>query len=96
MRLETEFRFCLQRQSLEWAFQQASTAPAHIDIAAPTLADLKQAIAPSMWVKLVQSPSAYSSDEALLLCQGGDRQWLVWVPDYGEIMLEREQFDPFS
>jgi hypothetical protein len=48
--------------------------------------------APSTWVKLNQCPGLCSSDEALLLCQVTQNQWLVWVPDYGELILEREGF----
>jgi hypothetical protein len=85
MRLETEFRLCLQRQSLEWMWQRSSD-----------VVDLQQPIEPSTWVKLLHSPSAYSSDEALLLCQCGDGQWLAWIPDYGETVLHYEQFFPLS
>ncbi|MBD2038147.1 hypothetical protein H6F76_24650 [Leptolyngbya sp. FACHB-321] len=90
MRLETEFRLCLQRQGLERLWRDA------IDRSAlPSAALVNQpAIAASVWVKLLQPPSAYSSDEALLLCQTADNQWLAWVPDHGEIVLESEQFEP--
>ncbi|XGW00279.1 MAG: hypothetical protein ACAF41_15250 [Leptolyngbya sp. BL-A-14] len=90
MRLETEFRLCLQRQSLEWAFQHSPSDS--------TMAENKSqtAIAPSIWVKLHSLPTTYCSDEALLLCQQSERQWLVWIPDYGEILLDRGQFDPLT
>lgn len=87
MRLETEFQLCLQRQSLEWAFLQVS----------PTFTiagnGVQAAIAPSTWVKLRSLPATYCSDEALLLCQQSEQQWLAWIPDHGEITLEREEFD---
>ncbi|MBW4695245.1 MAG: hypothetical protein KME27_26140 [Lyngbya sp. HA4199-MV5] len=82
-----KFRLCLQRQSLEWAFLQpspASTIAGH---------SVQAAIAPSTWVKLRSLPTTYCSDEALLLCQQSEQQWLAWVPDYGEITLEREEFE---
>lgn len=46
----------------------------------------------STWVQLQTPPSPYSQDEALLLCQHTDNEWLAWVPDYGEIVLQRHQF----
>lgn len=44
------------------------------------------------WVKLQVELSAYSHDEALLLCQHSDTEWMAWVPDYGEVILHRSQF----
>ena len=87
MRLETEFRLCLQRQGLERLWQ---TAPAQPSAACFT----QRAIDTSTWVQLLQPPSAYSSDEALLICPIDDNQWLAWIPDYGDIVLEYGQFEP--
>lgn len=47
---------------------------------------------PSMWVQLLKLPTAYSSDQALLLCQCAEDQWLAWIPDYGELWLTTDQF----
>jgi hypothetical protein len=44
------------------------------------------------WVKLNGVPSDYSFDEALLLCQQDSTQWLAWVPDHGEVVLNRSDF----
>lgn len=44
------------------------------------------------WVKLHQPLSAYSFDEALLLCECPDGRWIAWVPDFGEVLLSVEQF----
>lgn len=44
------------------------------------------------WVKLLQPPSEYSFDEALLLCQESPSAWVAWIPDYGEIVLDRGDF----
>ncbi|MBH8576069.1 hypothetical protein I8752_24345 [Nostocaceae cyanobacterium CENA369] len=44
------------------------------------------------WVQLLELPSPFSFDEALLLCQHSDEQWLAWIPDYGEIVLHTSQF----
>lgn len=47
---------------------------------------------PSTWVKLCELPSPYSFDEALLLCEESDGQWAAWVPDFGEMRLNPNQF----
>jgi hypothetical protein len=39
------------------------------------------------WVRLPELPSAYSYDEALLLCEIGAGEWLAWVPDFGELLI---------
>jgi len=44
------------------------------------------------WVALHHYPSQYGFDEALLLCQTSQTGWLAWVPDYGEILLDRSDF----
>lgn len=47
---------------------------------------------PNTWVKLRDSLSAYSFEEALLLCEEPDGRWVAWIPDFGETMLHRHQF----
>jgi hypothetical protein len=47
---------------------------------------------PSTWVKLLNPPTAFSFDEAWLLCQYSADAWLAWVPDYGEILLTTDEF----
>ncbi|MCT7949800.1 hypothetical protein NG798_08370 [Ancylothrix sp. C2] len=49
---------------------------------------------PNTWVKLLDVPSAYSFDEALLLCGLEDDRWVVWIPDHGEAVLHTGQFLP--
>ncbi|MBW4636297.1 MAG: hypothetical protein KME30_31790 [Iphinoe sp. HA4291-MV1] len=44
------------------------------------------------WVKLLELPNPYSFDEALLLCQVSQQEWLVWIPDHGEAQLHVSQF----
>ena len=44
------------------------------------------------WVKLIELPSEYSADEALLLCQESPDVWVAWVPDHGEVKLDRSNF----
>ena len=47
---------------------------------------------PSSWVRLVNPPTAFSFDEAWLLCQCSESQWLAWIPDYGELLLSAGEF----
>ena len=49
---------------------------------------------PNYWVKLVAPLNPYSHDEALLLCQASDSEgnWIAWVPDHGEAILNVSQF----
>lgn len=44
------------------------------------------------WVKLLQPPSDYGFDEAKLLCQKSPDTWIAWVPDCGEVVLDRSHF----
>ncbi|MBE9223582.1 hypothetical protein IQ215_12830 [Cyanobacterium stanieri LEGE 03274] len=44
------------------------------------------------WVKLNQAPSAYSQEEALLLCEEKSGTWVSWVPGYGEVTLNKSEF----
>lgn len=47
----------------------------------------KQAFEPYSWVKVLEIPSLYSFNEALLLCQISNHEWLAWIPDHGEAIL---------
>lgn len=47
---------------------------------------------PSTWVKLHTPPTAFSFDEAWLMCECEGDRWLAWVPDYGEILLSADEF----
>ena len=49
-------------------------------------------LVPSIWVKLSNPPTAFSFDEAWLLCECSDEKWLAWIPDYGEILLSKDEF----
>lgn len=44
------------------------------------------------WVKLLHPPSEYGFDEAKLLCQESPNTWIAWVPDHGEVILDRSHF----
>jgi hypothetical protein len=47
---------------------------------------------PSTWVKLFNPPTAFSFDEAFLLCEYSEDKWLAWIPDYGQILLGLDEF----
>jgi hypothetical protein len=51
---------------------------------AETYAESMPKFQPFSWVKLRHPPTAFSFDEAWLLCECGDNEWLAWIPDYGE------------
>jgi hypothetical protein len=51
-----------------------------------------QSYQPSTWVHLLEPLSPLSFDEALLLCQHSENEWIAWVPDHGEIILNTSQF----
>jgi hypothetical protein len=44
------------------------------------------------WVKLNEPPSAYSDEEALLLCEEAPGLWVSWIPGYGEKLLDKSEF----
>ncbi|MBH8563877.1 hypothetical protein I8748_17070 [Nostoc sp. CENA67] len=54
--------------------------------------DLVQESPASKWVHLLELPSPFSSDEALLLCPISADKWLAWIPDHGEAILYTWQF----
>jgi hypothetical protein len=47
---------------------------------------------PGVWVQLLLRPNPFSFDQALLLCEASDHEWLAWIPDYGEMMLDTDIF----
>ncbi|MBE9165077.1 MAG: hypothetical protein WBA89_00965 [Microcoleus sp.] len=49
-------------------------------------------LAPNLWVRLFNPPTAFSFDEARLLCQHSEDKWLAWIPDHGEILLNTNEF----
>ena len=44
------------------------------------------------WVRLLEKPNHFSFEEALLLCEISDREWLTWIPNYGQQTLNLRQF----
>ncbi|MFN6474749.1 hypothetical protein [Nostoc sp. DedQUE07] len=51
-----------------------------------------QQLRASTWVNLLQLPNPFSFDEALLLCPVSADEWLAWIPDHGEAILNIRQF----
>lgn len=58
----------------------------------PTQRSRSSSLDSSVWVKLHNPPSELCQDEALLLCQAANHQWVAWIPDYGKILLAAEDF----
>lgn len=85
MSLESEFYAVQSRYAL-----QASSTLAWESLRRRSLPSPK--FAPSTWVKLLNPPTAFSFDEAWLLCQYEDDRWLAWIPDYGELLLRTDEF----
>ncbi|HIK14460.1 MAG TPA: hypothetical protein IGS53_04095 [Leptolyngbyaceae cyanobacterium M33_DOE_097] len=82
MKLETEFRIYLQLQS--FLREATRSRSAYATTAYPP--------AESVWVVLQSFAAELCGQEALLLCRTGETKWLAWVPDYGEVTLERGMF----
>ncbi|GBE90498.1 hypothetical protein [Nostoc cycadae] len=82
MKIDTQRPNCAVpavRQNLDWlsnAYSKSSTKQCQSDL----------------WVRLLELPSPYSFDEALLLCQVSADEWLAWVPDHGEVKLHSSQW----
>lgn len=68
-----------QRQNLDWSIK-------------PYLNLSSQEFQADTWVQLLELPSRFSFDEALLLCPLSEDQWLAWIPDHGEAVLHTRQF----
>lgn len=64
----------------------------NLDGSSKPYANSQQKLQASTWVKLLELPSTFSFDEALLLCQVTEDEWLAWIPDHGEALLNTRQF----
>lgn len=80
MPLQTTASVCLPATALEQAIASGWNPVCHITYNRDA------------WVKLLQPPSEYGFDEAKLLCQESPDTWVAWVPDCGEVVLDRSQF----
>lgn len=45
-------------------------------------------LVPGTWIPIEELPSPLAHNEAVLLCQLSEHQWLSWIPDHGEYVLE--------
>ncbi|QQE66775.1 hypothetical protein GFS31_34780 [Leptolyngbya sp. BL0902] len=61
-------------------------------IAAPNYPTCQLNYTRDTWVKLRQTPNPYAADEAKLLCRDAGHAWVVWVPNHGEVVLDRSEF----
>ena len=68
-----------QRQNLAWLIKPYIKTP-------------QQEFQADTWVYLLEPPSHFSHDEALLLCQNSEDEWVTWIPDHGEAVLNTRQF----
>lgn len=63
-----------------------------IEIIKPYFNPPQQEFQDDTWVKLLELPSTFSYDEALLLCQSSEDEWVAWIPGHGEAVLHVSQF----
>lgn len=80
MSFRSNYPSCLLQSEQEQAIAPASNLVCHIVYNRDT------------WVKLFQVPNEYCADEALLLCQESFDTWIAWLPGYGEILLDKDNF----
>lgn len=69
---------------------RSSSAPPSVHL--PELIECSPIPQEGIWVHLLERPSSWSFDEALLLCQESEYDWLAWIPDYGEATIHLRQF----
>jgi len=84
MELEKEFQTHIHRQKMRSAHR--------VSAALPTQRSRSSSLDSSVWVKLHTPPTEVCQQEALLLCQATNNQWVAWIPDYGKILLAAEDF----
>lgn len=58
----------------------------------PYIHSSQQSFCADTWVQLLEVPSPYSSESALLLCYEFGDLWLAWIPGHGEAVLHSSQF----
>lgn len=73
-----------QKQNLDWLAKPYFNLSSSQEFQADT------------WVQLLELPSSFSFDEALLLCQLSEDEWIAWIPDHGEAVLHARQFCALS
>ena len=65
-----------------------------VDAGLPSCWIARQAPKMGDWVQLLELPNPFSFNEALLLCQRSEDQWVAWIPNHGEAVLNTHQFCP--
>ena len=68
-----------RRQNLNWSIKSYPSSS-------------QQEFQSDTWVSLLELPSTFSFNEALLLCQLSEDEWVAWIPDHGEAVLHVDQF----
>ena len=68
-----------KKRNLDWS-NESYLKPSQLEFQADT------------WVRLLELPSTFSYDEALLLCQISEDEWVTWIPGHGEAVLHTRQF----
>ncbi|MCW6038619.1 hypothetical protein K4A83_20425 [Spirulina subsalsa FACHB-351] len=53
----------------------------------PLIQSFWQRLKPGTWIMLEDLPSSFAGNQALLLCQISEQEWLTWVPNHGEYYL---------
>ncbi len=72
-----------QKSSVQWCSIPLNRTQARTGIPQPQ---------PDNWVQLLELFNPYCHDEALLLCQISNWEWVAWIPDHGEAVINIEQF----
>ncbi|MGK7934964.1 MAG: hypothetical protein AB4206_04050 [Xenococcaceae cyanobacterium] len=72
-----------QKSSVQWCSIPLNRTQARTGIPQPQ---------PDTWVQLLELFNPYCHDEALLLCQISNWEWVAWIPDHGEAIINIEQF----
>lgn len=70
-----------------------NTATSRRTTSRPTLSPIQFKVQKPGWVKLRDQMTPFSFDEALLLCEEPEGDWIAWVPDFGEVRLSPDQFE---
>lgn len=78
---------------LDWSTvsRRATTGAAMTSSSKPDVNRSQQKFQADTWVRLLELPSPFSFDEALLLCQQSEDEWVAWVPNHGEVVLHVRQ-----
>jgi hypothetical protein len=76
-------KFVQSPSEVQWCYVSVNQAESKIGAPQPQS---------NTWVQLLELFNPYSHDEALLLCQISNWEWVAWIPDHGETIVNIEQF----